>query len=829
MKRTFSVIVIVLMTCMLSAQVTPTPSPIPVGHKGEITLTFDPTKGNGGMAKATECYSHIGLITEQSKDIHDWKYIKDNAWGTTKEPKWTKNGSNWELKISNMYTYFGCPESENITAIVMVFHNGKGGTSDIMEGKASNGSDILVYIGKEVSGDIWEGFTPAAAVQKARPAGIDMGIYYDEKDPTKVTLCTFAAANKTALNTAELVPAQHVFVIGDMTDWKLDNKYQMQRDGNYFWIELTGLEAGKEYRFQYAVVRADGVKKQICDLYSEKLIHPDDAYEPRSVNPDLIGYPLSGADGGYVSVLQTGKKKYEWSEATKNFKKPDKNNLLIYELWVYDHTPARTLKGLMERVDYLRDLGINCVELMPVNEFDGNINWGYSPNHYFALDKAYGAPEDLKAFVDACHQRGIAVVLDMVFNHATDYNAMAKLYPSGADMKLNPWLMPNSEAGKIHDDAYFYADWDHSFGPVRSMFTRVLKYWQEEYKVDGYRLDLSHGLCGRTKYDAVENLTYYYENGVKPYGGYLMLEHWGKYADGDRPTLRNAGMMCWANTSKAFQELTMGYTDIESLASANEDNMVSYPENHDEERCFFKAKQWGDGAMKTDEAVRAQRIPLVLGFQCMLNGPQLFYHFAELGFDYSKFQNAQGKWGNDKECDYGIKAEVQEEVKMQKKARPENLGWFKRGARMQGFQKLAQALQLRTRLMPEVFSGNPTSTDIGAGKKVRTVQWSSDVFVAANFSATSEQSVSLPSGTWYDYYAGGKAGSSYTLQPSEIKIFTGKQVALPEVPDQYDMQLDIPEIMIQRSGDEAAKVMDNGRLLIIRNGRVYDALGRTVK
>ena len=107
-------------------QVTPSPSPIPTGYKGEIVLTFDPSKGNGGMIAATECYSHIGLITEKSKDIHDWKYLKSDKWGTTQEPQWERMANLWQLKINNMFAYFGCPEDENITAIVMVFHNGKG-------------------------------------------------------------------------------------------------------------------------------------------------------------------------------------------------------------------------------------------------------------------------------------------------------------------------------------------------------------------------------------------------------------------------------------------------------------------------------------------------------------------------------------------------------------------------------------------------------------------------------------------------------------------------------------------------------------------------------
>ena len=225
-----------------------------------------------------------------------------------------------------------------------------------------------------------------------------------------------------------------------MTDWRLSNDYQLFKDGNYFWIKLENLEKGKQYRFQYAVVRSDGVKKQISDLFSELLIHPDDKWEPRAVNPDIIGYPLRGADGGYVTVIQPGKPKFEWSDATLNFQRPKLNNLIIYELWVYDHTPERSIPGLMRRLDYLQNLGVNAIELMPITEFDGNNNWGYSPNHYFALDKAYGLPDQLKTFIDECHKRGMAVILDMVFNHATGLNPMNKLYPYGTDLAKNPWF-----------------------------------------------------------------------------------------------------------------------------------------------------------------------------------------------------------------------------------------------------------------------------------------------------------------------------------------------------------------------------------------------------
>ena len=107
------------------------------------------------------------------------------------------------------------------------------------------------------------------------------------------------------------------------------------------------------------------------------------------------------------------------------------------------------------------------IELMPVTEFDGNNNWGYSPCLYFALDKAYATPTQFKQFVDACHQRGMAVILDMVFNHATGNNPMNKLYPKTSedvtlsDLRFNPWFNVTAP----HPDNV-YEDWNHDFSAL---------------------------------------------------------------------------------------------------------------------------------------------------------------------------------------------------------------------------------------------------------------------------------------------------------------------------------------------------------------------------
>ena len=840
---------------MVMAQVTTVPGIIQKGYDGEITIIFNPNEGNKGMASATQCYAHTGLITSASSNDGDWKYVVEEWRKNTSKTQLTKDGANWKLVISNIYEYYNCPATTEIKKLAFVFHDGPSGSK---EGKTAEGGDIFVELveaglsasivsnmpeiaslgssvtlncyatapatmtlklngeavqtatgtemvythklenqgnydfelivstDKETATATASTCVPMTPTKANRPTGVVNGIYYDKTDDTKITLCTYAGSKTEA--------AKHVFVVGDFNDWTISNEYQLKQanDSAYFWIELTGLTPQKEYAMQYVVVRADGQIKRISDLYSELVLHKDDQWEPKDNYPGLMNYPSAGE--GYVTVIQTAKPEFKWSDATLNFKRPNKNNLVIYELWVRDHTPARTFEGLMERMDYFEDLGINAIELMPICEFDGNDSWGYNPNHYFAVDKSYGSSEQLKVFIDECHKRGIAVIIDMVFNHTTGQNPMAELYPYGNDLKYNPWYNPT---GSIpHKDKEFEPDWNHDFGPTKTMFTRCFQYWLNEYKVDGFRLDLSHGLCGTTD-DDVEHLQEYYNKGVKAVSSdaYMILEHW----DNGASTLINAGMLCWDNTSNAYCQTAMGWLkDGDSFGNANRDGYVSYCESHDEERSFFKAKQWGNGDLQTNEAARVARVPLNMAFLTLLNGPQMFYHFAELGFDDSKFMNKDSKWGKN---DYGITSELgaDYDAKTQVKKRVEH--WMTEGnIHMSAFQKVGQIIQLRTRIMPEVFEGNPTKASIGSGAKLRTIQWGSDVFVAGNFDVTGNQTVTLPSGTWYNYFGEKKeTNTSITLAPGEVAIFTGKQVALPEMPEAYDFDTAIEDVVVTPS------------------------------
>lgn len=792
MKRLFTTFSFVLFTLLLVAQVTTDPNPVPVGHTGKVTITFDPTGGNGGMIGATKCYAHTGLITSASTSDSDWKNVIGSWRGATQPQLTATNDGKWQLTIDNIFTFYGVPESTNIKKLAFVFHDGPGGTK---EGKAASG-DIFVVLGEASAPDIWEAVEGVTPTTKARPAGVSNGIYYGA-DGTSITLCTYAASKTEA--------AKRVFLLGDMTDWKLSKDYQLYKDGNYFWITLTGLTKGKEYRFQYAVERADGVRKQICDIYSEKVLHPDDQYEPKKVDPTLISYPTKGADGGYVTVIRPGKAEYAWSDATLNFKRPNKENLIIYEAWVYDYTAARTFKGLMNRLDYIQNLGVNAIELMPVSEFEGNISWGYNPTLYFAVDKTYGKPEDLKALIDECHKRGIAVILDMVFNHTKGTNPMAKLYPYGNDLQYNPWFSTNPPEG----DNGYGEEWNHDFGPAHEMFTRAFAYWLKEYKIDGYRLDLSHGLCGNTN-NAVSNLKDYYQNGVQATspGAYMILEHWGNGQD----QLIKDGMQCWTGNviTNAYCQTAMGWLkDGDGFDGANRAGYVSYAESHDEERMQYKAKTYGNGDLQTNEAARLGRVAENVAFNVLLKGAHMLWQFEEIGYDISIDYN--GRTGT--------------------KPNPTAKGYFKQAERIDAFTKCAQVITLRTQLMPDAFTGTPT-VSIGSGKALRTIQWGSNVFAVANFDVSSNQAVSMPSGTWYDYLEGGNRSTASTcvLKPGELKVFTGQQTKAPTFTDiETRDHTAIEEVWTNSTMPSVQKVFYNGTLYLRRGNTTYTIDGQRVE
>lgn len=146
-------------------------------------------------------------------------------------------------------------------------------------------------------------------------------------------------------------------------------------DGNIWWIQVDNLNPDTEYAYQFLV---DGSLK-IADPYCEKILDPaNDSYIDALTYPGLKAYP-TGKTTGIVSVMQGNRSAYNWKH-TSGFTRPAKNNLVIYELLIRDFTAEHNYASTLQKLDYLVGLGINAIELMPVNEFEGNLSWGYNPS-----------------------------------------------------------------------------------------------------------------------------------------------------------------------------------------------------------------------------------------------------------------------------------------------------------------------------------------------------------------------------------------------------------------------------------------------------------------
>jgi hypothetical protein len=214
----------------------------------------------------------------------------------------------------------------------------------------------------------------------------------------------------------------------------------------------------------------------------------------------------------------------------------------------------------------------------------------------------------------------------------------------------------------------------------------------------------------------------------------------------------------------------MGWLSQDGFNNANKDGYVSYCESHDEERMQYKAKMWGNGDLKTNVTARLNRVPVNVAFNVLLNGPHMLWQFEEIGYDFSINSSYDDPDG------------TSEDNRCAKKPRPEELGYFDDLVRMEQYTKVAQTIHLRTKLLPNVFEGNPTQANINGGRALRTVQWGKDVFMAGNFSIMEDQTVTIPEGTWYNYFEQEQlTTNSLTLAPGELLILTSTQVELPKV------------------------------------------------
>ncbi|WP_080794133.1 malto-oligosyltrehalose trehalohydrolase [Corynebacterium pacaense] len=242
--------------------------------------------------------------------------------------------------------------------------------------------------------------------------------------------------------------------------------HPLRRGEGGWWESDIGIEAGARYGFELHDAE---------DGWSKTLPDPRSASQPDGVHglSEAVDTSFGWRDDAWTGRILPGS--------------------VLYELHVGTFTPAGTFRGVIDKLDYLRDLGITAIELMPVQPFGGDRNWGYDGVLWHAVHEGYGGPTGLKELIDAAHRAGIAVYLDVVYNHFGpdgNYNGMFGPYTSGGS---TGWGEVVNVAGYDSDE-------------VRAYILDAARQWFSEFHVDGLRLDAVHSLDDPSAFPLLELL-----------------------------------------------------------------------------------------------------------------------------------------------------------------------------------------------------------------------------------------------------------------------------------------------------------------------------------
>ncbi len=553
-------------------------------------------------------------------------------------------------------------------------------------------------------------------VSEAIPSGLVEGINYDPMDDTKATLVLNAPLK------------DYVFVAGSFNNYQPTGAFAMKKDNtpgsDLFFLELTGLTPGQIYTYQYWVVDETPIANspslvKTADPYSTLVSSNfDDPFIPNldESYPNLPAYPAGQTRE--VTILQTAKPEYNWQ--VDNFVKPKIEDLIVYEVLVRDFDINRSYQDLIDRIDYFKGLNINAIHLMPVMEFEGNESWGYNTSFHMALDKFYGSENKFKEFVDLCHQNGIAVILDLVLNHAFGRHPWVRMWMTDPDG--DGWGDPSVE------NPYFNVNARHSFNVgydfshteelpnqtdrtglnndeneiVNAYTRRVIKHWIEEFRIDGFRWDLTKGFtqdctggddfCTNTyKQDRIDILKSYadYAWSLDP-THYTIFEHlgntdeesqWANYrlngeASDINPTLYPSdgipkGIMMWGKMTDPYSVLSRGFPndpngvnvgaggDISGVGHLSRNDgtnsfqgkrLLGYAESHDEERVMYYTRVHGNtGGISPNYSANPANFgnamkkgQVVASALIPIPGPKMIWHFGPLGMENSIFTCSNG-------------------------------------------------------------------------------------------------------------------------------------------------------------------------------------------
>lgn len=650
------------------------------------------------------------------------------------------------------------------------------------------------------------------------PSGLVEGINYNSGDASKAILVLDAPLK------------DFVYVAGSFNNWQPNTSYAMKKDpsSTKFWIELTGLTPGQIETYQYWVVNQSPIANspalvKTADPYSILVLSPfDDSSIPSSTYPNLPAYPTG--QEREVTVLQTNQSPYNWQVA--NFSKPKKEDLIIYEVLIRDFDTNRNFQDIIDRIDYFKNLNINAIELMPVMEFEGNESWGYNTAFHMALDKFYGTEDKFKELIDVCHQNGIAVILDLALNHAFGRNPMVRMWMNDPDN--DGWGDPSSESPYFNQTAkHSYSvgsDFNHQSTLTQNYTQRVIKHWIEEFKIDGFRWDLTKGFTQNCT-SGNESCTNSYQQDrvdvLKSYADYswgldethyVIFEHlgndseeqqWANYRISDATP---KGVMMWSEMWTPYKNLAQGQSsDINfdrmghTAHGFTEKRTLGYPESHDKDRIMYEMTQFGITTNPshdvTDLNTALSRMSALGAITLTIPGPKMVWHFADLGMENSIWTCSNGivnsdyDGNNDGDC------------KLDTKPQPQWVNnWLGNINRNQIYNDWARLNALK--ISEAVFEGSYNITSgtqtprisIYTGNENTSGSELKNVIVVANFSVTTQNvNPNFPyTGVWYDLMD--ESGSttidgtttSINLAPGEFRVY-GNQVSTLSV-DKFDMQ-----------------------------------------
>jgi 1,4-alpha-glucan branching enzyme len=394
---------------------------------------------------------------------------------------------------------------------------------------------------------------------------------------------------------------QSVHLIGDFNDWNRDADPLAVDESGLWWIEKR-LAPGT-YGYQFVL---DG-ETVIADPYARRLRWAEGSPQPHA-------------------LIEVGAAPYRWNDGDFHIK--PLNELVIYELHVGDFSPDGTFAGVMERLDHLAGLGVDAIELMPIQEFPGDRSWGYNPAYFFAPESSYGTPEDLKRLVDAAHQRGIGVILDMVFNHTTSDSPLNLLYP----YDQNPYMGSDS-------NPWGFPDLNHWNDATKRLIHDIQAYWLSEFHIDGFRYDHVEGI----NWDGESGMSFiaWSARQAKPHV-YLIGEH----LVGDTGAVVRAtevdATWHWRFQRVLAAQLREGeyqgnqYGDLDAVLSVitfapdgytDNAQAINYLESHDEERIALLVRT--NPAIDEAGAVRKSMLGAIVLFTAQ--GVPMLYHGQEFG------------------------------------------------------------------------------------------------------------------------------------------------------------------------------------------------------